>query len=102
MVVSRHIKRRWAIVLHWFMNFVAFTIAVYLSYVNRTFWYVFIHLLSINLLWFYSMQLKRTVVIGNVAIALLTSLVPVLVGIFYNQQLNGIVDGEAYPFDLPM
>ncbi len=100
MVVSRHIKRRWAIVLHWFMNFVAFTIAVYLSYVNRTFWYVFIHLLSINLLWFYSMQLKRTVVIGNVAIALLTSLVPVLVGIFYNQQLNGIVDGEAYPFDL--
>lgn len=99
-VVSRHIKRRWAIVLHWLMNFIAFAIAIYLSYVNKTFWYVFIHLLSINLLWFYSMQLKRTIVIGNVVIALLTSLVPVLVGIFYNQHLDGTLQGELYPFEL--
>ena len=100
MVVARHIKRRWAIVLHWVMNFIAFGIAVYLTYVNETFWYVFIHLLSINLLWFYSMQLKRTVVIGNVVIALLTSLVPVLVGIFYNQHLEGVVSDQPYPFEL--
>lgn len=100
MVVAKHMKRRWAILIHWLMNFVAFGIAIYLSYINKTFWYVFIHLLSINLLWFYSMQLKRTVVIGNIVIALLTSLVPVLVGIFYNQQLNGIVSGEPYPFRL--
>ncbi len=100
MVVARHMKRRWAIVLHWVMNFIAFAIAVYLTYVNKTFWYVFIHLLSINLLWFYSMQLKRTVVIGNVVIALLTSLVPVLVGIFYNQHLQGVVLNQPYPFDL--
>lgn len=100
MVVARHIKRRWAIVLHWAMNFIAFAIAVYLTYVNETFWYVFIHLLSINLLWFYSMQLKRTVVIGNIVIALLTSLVPVLVGIFYNQHLRGVVADQPFPFDL--
>lgn len=99
-VVSRHIKRRWAIVLHWLMNFIAFAIAIYLSYVNKTFWYVFIHLLSINLLWFYSMQLKRTIVVGNVVIALLTSLVPVLVGIFYNQHLNETLQGSLYPFEL--
>lgn len=100
MVVARHMKRRWAIVLHWVMNFIAFAIAIYLTYVNQTFWYVFIHLLSINLLWFYSMQLKRTVVIGNVVIALLTSLVPVLVGIFYNQHLDGIVSDRPYPFEI--
>ena len=100
LVITHQVKRRWAIVYHWTINLVAFIIAVYLSYVNQTFWYVFIHLLSINLLWFYSMQLKRTVVVGNIVIALLTSLVPVLVGIFYNQQLDGKVSGSTYPFQL--
>ena len=34
------------------------------------------------------MQFKRTLYIGNIAVALLTGLVPLLVGIYYNQQLN--------------
>lgn len=97
-IISKHIKRRWAILLHWIINFVAFTIAIYLSYRNDTFWYVFIHLLSINLLWYYSMQLKRTLVIGNIIIALLTALVPILVGIFYNQQVDGNELKNTFPF----
>lgn len=99
-IISKHIKRRWAILLHWMINLVAFTIAIYLSYRNNTFWYVFIHLLSINLLWYYSMQLKRTLVIGNIVIALLTALVPILVGIFYNQQVQGNELTNTFPFDL--
>jgi 4-hydroxybenzoate polyprenyltransferase len=99
-IISKHIKRRWAILLHWMINLVAFTIAIYLSYRNNTFWYVFIHLLSINLLWYYSMQLKRTLVIGNIVIALLTALVPILVGIFYNQQVHGNELTNTFPFDL--
>lgn len=99
-IISKYIKRRWAIVLHWLLNFVAFAIAAYLSYRNSTFWYVFIHLLSINLLWYYSMQLKRTLVIGNVVIALLTALVPILVGIFYNQQAHGVELTYTFPFAL--
>lgn len=99
-IISKHIKRRWAILLHWVINFIAFTIAVYLSYRNDTFWYVFIHLLSINLLWYYSMQLKRTLVIGNIIIALLTALVPILVGIFYNQQVGADELSYTFPFDL--
>src|SRR5690554_2454066 len=75
-IIMKHIKRRWAIVYHWVLNFIAFGIAIHLGLVLDTFWYVFIHLLSINLLWVYSMQLKRTLVIGNVVIALLTALVP--------------------------
>lgn len=100
LVISKHLKRRWAILLHWMMNLLAFAIAVYLSYNNQTFWYVFVHLLSINLLWFYSMQLKRTLVVGNIVIALLTGLVPVLVGIYYDQQMGGEIMGAAFPFSL--
>lgn len=99
-IITKYIKRRWAIVFHWILNFVAFGIAIYLGLVLDTFWYVFIHLLSINFLWFYSMQLKRTLVIGNVVIALLTALVPVLVGIYYQDYFKAITLDSAHPFHL--
>lgn len=99
-IISKHIKRRWAIVLHWIFNFVAFGIVIHLGIALETFWYVFIHLLSINLLWFYSMQLKRTLVIGNILIALLTALVPVLVGIYYQDHFSTVKLEAAYPFFL--
>ncbi len=99
-VIGKHIKRRWGIVLHWLINLIAFTIAAYLSYLFETFWYLFIHLLSINLLVFYSMQLKRTAVMGNVTIAVLTAFVPILVGIYYNQHLDGDTLTTYYPFRL--
>ncbi|WP_234369107.1 geranylgeranylglycerol-phosphate geranylgeranyltransferase [Brumimicrobium mesophilum] len=99
-IVMKHIKRRWAIVFHWVLNFLAFGIAIYLGLKLNTFWYVFIHLLSINFLWFYSMQLKRTLVIGNVVIALLTALVPVLVGIYYQDFFRTTILDKAHPFSL--
>lgn len=99
-IIMKHIKRRWAIVFHWILNFVAFGIAIYLGLKLDTFWYVFIHLLSINLLWFYSMHLKRTLVIGNVVIALLTALVPVLVGIYYQDFFRTTILEKAHPFNL--
>ncbi len=82
-IIGKFIKPRWAIVLHWLMNFVAFAIACYLSWRYETFWYVFIHLLSINALWFYSMHFKRRFFIGNLIIAGLTALVPILCGIHF-------------------
>ncbi len=97
-IIGKHIKKRWAIVWHWGINFIAFAIAIYLSYTFKTFWYLFIHLLSINLLWYYSSYLKRTAIIGNVIIALLTALVPLLVGIFYNPFL--VKNASAlFPFE---
>ncbi len=82
-VIGKFIKPRWAIVTHWLFNLVAFCIACYLSWKFATFWYVFIHLAGINLLWVYSMRLKRKFLIGNVVIALLTGLVPILCGIHF-------------------
>ena len=82
-IIGKYIKPRWAIVSHFMLNMLAFLIACYLSWRYETFWYVFIHLLSINMLWFYSMYFKRRFFIGNLMIALLTALVPILCGIHF-------------------
>lgn len=86
LIITKHIKKRTAIVMHWTINLIAFSIAIYLTWFMDSFWYLFIHLFSINVLWFYSMYFKRRFLTGNILIAALTALVPVLVGIFFFQQ----------------
>jgi len=88
LIIGKFVKRRIAIVTHVFINLIAFSIAAYLSWKLDTFGYVFIHLLSINMLWFYSMYFKRKFLIGNVMIAGLTALVPLLVGFYYDQSID--------------
>ncbi len=83
LIITKHIKRRWAILTHWIFNGIAFLIAVYLSVKYQSLWFVFIHLLSINLLWFYSMLFKRKVLIGNLIIAALTTSVPLLTVVYF-------------------
>ncbi|GAB5418673.1 MAG: geranylgeranylglycerol-phosphate geranylgeranyltransferase [Crocinitomicaceae bacterium] len=88
LIIGKFVKRRIAIVTHVFINLIAFGIAVYLSVVEDTFGFVFIHLMSINMLWFYSMYFKRKFFIGNVMIAGLTAMVPLLVGYYYLHQIE--------------
>ncbi len=101
LIIGKYVKRRVAIVSHWGLNFIAFCIAVYLSWILETFWYLFIHLLTINVLWFYSMYLKRRFLSGNLAIAALTGLVPILVGFYFHQLLEKSqnVPLTHFPFD---
>lgn len=103
LIIGKHIKRRYAIVSHWGINLIAFIIAIYLSWVLETFWYLFIHLLAINILWFYSMYFKRKLLIGNILIAALTALVPILVGFYFHQVFDTEPDAllflAYYPFD---
>lgn len=83
LIITKHIGRRWAILTHWIFNGIAFSIAIYLSVKYQSLWYVFVHLVSINALWFYSMYFKRKVLIGNFMIATLTALIPLLVLIYF-------------------
>jgi 4-hydroxybenzoate polyprenyltransferase len=83
LIIGKHVKRRVAIITHWAFNVIAFGIAIYLSWIFDTFWYLFIHLLSINVLWLYSSYFKRKFVIGNLLIAALTGMVPLLVGFYF-------------------
>jgi 4-hydroxybenzoate polyprenyltransferase len=103
LIIGKHVKRRVAIVSHWGLNFIAFCIALYLSWVLETFWYLFIHVFTINLLWYYSMHLKRKFLTGNILIAALTGLVPILVGFYFHQLYNiktpKIKPETLFPFD---
>ncbi len=100
MIIGVHLKRRWAIISHWGLNIVAFSIAIYLSWLFNSFWYLFIHLLSINLLWGYSSYFKRKMLIGNFIIAGLTALVPILVSLYFhiNPKLSLLPDVSHFPF----
>ncbi len=102
LIIGKYIKRRVAIVTHWGLNLIAFSIAAYLSWRLKTFWYLFIHLLSINLLWYYSSYFKRKFLIGNIMIAGLTAMVPMLVGLYYYHHLQlhpEFATGDfVYPF----
>lgn len=97
LIISKYIKRRWAIVIHWGFNFIAFTIACYLSWEHQTFMYVFIHLVYINLLWVYSTSLKRKFFIGNLTIAALTGFIPVFVSLYFLNVFHfGYTDKSWY------
>jgi 4-hydroxybenzoate polyprenyltransferase len=87
-IIGKYVKPRLAIVLHWTFNLVAFIIALYLSWKQQSFWYLFIHLFSINALWVYSTQLKRRFLIGNFVIAALTGLVPILSALYFNHYIS--------------
>lgn len=86
-IISKFMKPRWAILLHWTFNLIAFLIAIYLSVKYSTLIFVFVHLVSINLLWFYSVQLKKKLIVSNVVVAFLTALVPLLC-IWFFKVLN--------------
>ena len=83
LIISKHVKRRWAIILHWNFNFAALIISIYLSSKYSTFWYVFINLLAINALWFYSVYFKKKIFLGNLLIAILTGFIPLLALSFF-------------------
>lgn len=82
LIVGKHIKRRWAMASHFLFSVVAALIGMYLSWHMRSFAIIFFFVVAISLLWSYSIQLKRKFLIGNLVIALLSGIVPLLVGFF--------------------
>ena len=88
LIIGKYLKRRWAIVWNWVFNAAGLFIAGYLSWKFQI-WSVFIiSFFTINLLWFYSAYFKRTFVLGNVLVAVLTGIVPIYVIVFNLNQLQ--------------
>ena len=85
-IINRSLKRRWAIVLHWLFNFCGFFLAVITSLFMKSLWFVVIHLISINLLWFYSLFLRQKLQLAILIISFLTALVPILVILFFQRS----------------
>jgi len=78
-VVNHGVSRRWAIFWHMLLSLLGFFFTV-LALPPSRFWYlVLANLLCIILLWLYSTNFKRQLLIGNVVISLLTSWVILIV-----------------------
>ena len=81
-VLDRIIKRRTAMALHIFMTSIGFVLATYVSYDVGMWKMNTIFLFVVFALWFYSTNLKHILLAGNIIIALLAALVPLIVGLF--------------------
>lgn len=81
-VVGRVISRRMAIILHIALSGIGLLLAVFLCYRMHNLKLLLFQLLSIGGLWLYSAKLKKQMLSGNILIALLAALVPIMTGVF--------------------
>ena len=77
-VVDRLISRRAAIILHLVFTFCGILIGTYAAFKTGYLRLALFHIGAAVLLWFYSTDLKKKAVIGNIAVALLTAAVTVM------------------------
>jgi 4-hydroxybenzoate polyprenyltransferase len=73
LVIEKVIKRRSAILWHWFLSGLGVLLSVYVSWKLRNPIVGLANIGCVVLLWFYSTTFKRTLLIGNVVISLLTA-----------------------------
>lgn len=81
-VVGTVIKRRVAIVLHWAIHALGFLLGLYVAIKVGLWQLCFIHLFLIFALWFYSVEFKRQLIIGNLVISLAVAMVPLTIVLF--------------------
>ena len=87
LIITRHLKKRWAILIHWTLNILAVFFSILLTIRYNSFLFLFVHLMSMNLLWFYSVHFKKKLFVGNIIIAGLTAVVPLL-SVWYFKVAN--------------
>ena len=84
--IDNGVKRRLAIVIHTVFNVLGFASGVYVAHKANNIFLSGIQFVSITALWFYSTHLKRQVLNGNILVAALSALVPLLV-LFFEMPL---------------
>jgi 4-hydroxybenzoate polyprenyltransferase len=80
--VGRSISRRWALMLHIAMSAVGLLLAIYMAWRCGHLKLSIIPLFSVLALWIYSAKLKKQLLAGNLVIAFLAALVPILIGLY--------------------
>ncbi len=81
-IVGRSLSRRTAILLHWILNITGIILGFLVSYnIGRPILAV-VFVLTTGILWFYSTLYKRQFLIGNLIVAILTGLVPLMALVF--------------------
>jgi 4-hydroxybenzoate polyprenyltransferase len=81
-IVGKSITRRYAILWHVLLSFAGVSLGFYLGYKSGMPKLGLIQFLSVGLLWFYSTDFKRLFLIGNLVVAFLSGLVPLIAALF--------------------
>ncbi len=87
-VVGVQISRRVAMTLHALLNIIGVGIGIYLAFYIKLPSLAFVFVIATGLLWFYSTNYKRQFLVGNLSVAFLTGLVPLMVVLFEIPLLN--------------
>ena len=87
-VVGVEIGRRVAMILHAMLNIIGVGLGIYLSFYIDLPALSIVFILATGLLWFYSTNYKRQFLVGNLSVALLTGMVPLMVVLFEIPLLN--------------
>lgn len=87
-VVGVTISRKMAMILHAIMNIMGVGIGIYLAFYVGLPSLSLVFMLATGLLWFYSTNYKRQFLVGNLAVAFLTGMVPLMVVLFEIPLLN--------------
>ncbi len=87
-VVGVAISRKLAMILHLVLNVMGVGIGVYLAFYVGLPALSLVFMLSTGLLWFYSTNYKKQFLMGNLIVAFLTALVPMMVVLFEIPLLN--------------
>lgn len=92
-VVGVQMPKRKAIAIHIWLNVFGLIAGIVVAVLAHRFWYFLIFFGVFVLLWVYSRYLKQTTLWGNILIAILSGLVPFLVGI---TEYFAVTDSISY------
>lgn len=81
-IVGKYIKRRVCMGAHIVISSIAILLGAYLAFKVGNWKLVFIQVMSVGALWYYSTMFKKQVLIGNVVVAVLAAMVPFVVGLY--------------------
>lgn len=81
-IIDKYIKRRVAMAAHVSMNAISVILGIYLSWKAENVMLVAIPLFVAGSLWYYSTSFKKQFLIGNIVVAIMAALLPLLVGLF--------------------
>jgi len=87
-VVGIKISRRIAMILHAVLNIIGVGTGIYLAFYINLPSLSLVFMIATGLLWFYSTNYKRQFLVGNLSVAFLTGLVPLMVVLFEIPLLN--------------
>jgi len=96
-VIGRYLKRRVAMGTHQILNVAGVLLGLLVSK-----WIFLINVFSVTLLWFYSERFKRTTLVGNLVVSLLTAMSVLVVTVAYPENRRLVLIYALFSFAITL